>query len=111
VAFDRISFSEFCRTELRPLNDTTSQDFRSTVLYLILATPAIYHGCYGTETGGRVGPGADGTGVMLYVLPASWPNGPVQVPLERSSDELHLFPCDTCPVHCDQLTELPWFQA
>jgi hypothetical protein len=48
---------------------------------------------------------------MLYVLPASWPNGPVQVPLARSSDELHLLPSDTCPVHCDQLTELPWFQA
>ena len=38
-------------------------------------------GCYGAEAGGKVGPGADEGGLLLYVLPQSWPNGPEQAPL------------------------------
>ena len=50
----------------------------------------------------------------MYVLLASWPNGPLQAPLDRLWAELHLSPFETAPVHCVQLTGLallPWFQA
>ena len=49
----------------------------------------------------------------LKVLPASWPNGPVQAPLCLSPEELHLSPADTSPVQfamLNGLSALPWFQ-
>ena len=50
----------------------------------------------------------------LKVLPASWPNGPVQAPLCLSPEELHLSPADTSPVQfamLNGLSALPWFQT
>ena len=50
---------------------------------------------------------------LLKVLPASWPNGPVQAPLCLSPEELHLSPADTSPVQfamLNGLSALPWFQ-
>jgi hypothetical protein len=50
----------------------------------------------------------------VYVLPLSWPNGPVHVPLRCSPREAHLLPWLTGPVqsaHETGFSRLPWFQA